>query len=1331
MKQYVPQPFPLESPYVLFFDLIHKNNELILVCPVYSLDPAFLADIQITYGGKRLSLTRQHLKIQHEPIILLFYECPVVSNKDSLPFVVEYKGLTRSYTVEHQLSGPEKTFLLTATTLFKDDAGIFPMYYKYYKEQGVQHFYMYYNGVVNDTIRSIMDKEDVTLIQWDYLYRLDGRPHPFPHHAQLGQLHHAIYAFGKGDSEYMIFNDFDEYFEIPDTTLGSFVSDRRYDLLGFRNRYALTIDGSIPKEFPTKFQKTEPLKWGDRSKNIYKLDPVTTIGVHQAGRADVGIYRIDFTMYHFTNWSQPGRLLGDLKPLQTWSFFQDRYVLSDRKPENPALQRMNYEWVRTAGVNKDTNELLRKSYTDRKIIGEFPYNETILGQLASHRMIWEKALYKCEQKEPAWILILEGHVQFHPHFTDELLSSCLSEIPKNAQMLKFGYIRRKIDFETCTPEHKYWIPLKNVSTYSTVCYAIRTDLLVSLVNHCWTGPVDQLIFPNCYGIVTPEMTTALAEHVQPYRLHGTLFDDAEEFIQGVVFDSKLIYSEQYMNTSVNTRQHDFTNIYKQGTWNKGDVSAPLSGPGSSIENTRDVSKFLQSFIDENKIDSVLDLGCGDLTWISKTAWFCDGSVSYTGVDIVEHLIESHKRTYPSKTFYQRDIVEWNTIPTHSLVILRDILFHCKNSEIQAIFNNLRNKFKYIAFTSCKNEVNNDTFNQWRYADRNVHKAPFQIPTTWHKKFDEPKFQRCFYIYDHNSFYSTNEQNNKVYHKHIHIGPSESQIALIELDKEIPADFQFELKETPFKDTFNVTLLKQTLFIHRTDVEGGWGHPHEGTLYFRKPEENLNLFRVYHYEPKIRLGSSVDGGYVIADMSGYDCYISCGVNNEESFSRDFIAKYNMKKETNFAFDGTIRDYPWNYTREIQWFKKNIGSVNTETVTNLSSITSQFKNIFLKMDIEGWEYPWFASLDDATLLHFKQITLEFHGINDDSWDTEYSKKVEVWKRLEKTHYLIHAHGNNWGGSAYGIPHVVEFTYIRKDTVSAPLAFNTGELPHPTLDAPNKAGVPDHTLNHVPFRQPVMGPMIPNIIHFVFGLREQTEDFLFSFYLSVLSAYVVNKPDTIYFYYHYEPKGIWWEKLKKIPSLVLQTVDLPTHFGAKPILKTAHRADKIRMEVLYDRGGVYMDIDTISVRPYKSLLRNEVVLGIEDTSKDTICNAVMMTIPKSQFFTIWLKNYEANFLPGGWSEASIRLPGLVALKYPSLLTLKEQRTFFYPSYFEVEKIFVEDHDIPNETITLHLWETFSTKYLNEMSLLWILQNPTTLYSRIVKYLLETTDLQAHLLG
>lgn len=62
-----------------------------------------------------------------------------------------------------------------------------------------------------------------------------------------------------------------------------------------------------------------------------------------------------------------------------------------------------------------------------------------------------------------------------------------------------------------------------------------------------------------------------------------------------------------------------------------------------------------------------------------------------------------------------------------------------------------------------------------------------------------------------------------------------------------------------------------------------------------------------------------------------------------------------------------------------------------------------------------------------------------------------------------------------------------------------------------------------------------MIPNIIHFIFGLKKQTDEFLFVYYVAILSAKLVNNPDKIYLYYHYPPFGEWWEKTKNLCELV----------------------------------------------------------------------------------------------------------------------------------------------------------------------------------------------------
>jgi hypothetical protein len=125
----------------------------------------------------------------------------------------------------------------------------------------------------------------------------------------------------------------------------------------------------------------------------------------------------------------------------------------------------------------------------------------------------------------------------------------------------------------------------------------------------------------------------------------------------------------------------------------------------------------------------------------------------------------------------------------------------------------------------------------------------------------------------------------------------------------------------------------------------------------------------------------------------------------------------------------------------------------------------KNIFLKMDIEGSEYKWLLS-DRVNLNNIKQMVIEFHGINDNSWGCEHSKKIESLDKISKTHYLIHSHGNNYSSTTNKVPDVIELTYVNKNYFESIPDFNTQELPIPNLDYPNKPNTKDYKLNFYPF-------------------------------------------------------------------------------------------------------------------------------------------------------------------------------------------------------------------------------------------------------------------------
>jgi hypothetical protein len=233
--------------------------------------------------------------------------------------------------------------------------------------------------------------------------------------------------------------------------------------------------------------------------------------------------------------------------------------------------------------------------------------------------------------------------------------------------------------------------------------------------------------------------------------------------------------------------------------------------------------------------------------------------------------------------------------------------------------------------------------------------------------------------------------------------------------------------------------------------------------------SLDSLKVYQYDKslKCRLGKQNDGGYVIGLLNEpYDCYISAGINDDDSFSDDFILKYNMNEFNSFAFDGTIEKYPYKKNRSISFIRKNINSINDNENTNLSGLLEKYSSIFLKMDIEGGEYPWILSLSEADLNKFSQIVIELHFINRNILDIHPLDKIKAREMLASTHYPIHVHANNSVQGIQNIPDVIEVTYINKRFFTSEPPLNTDLFPLEGLDFPNALDLPDFNLNCYPF-------------------------------------------------------------------------------------------------------------------------------------------------------------------------------------------------------------------------------------------------------------------------
>ena len=257
-------------------------------------------ELIVKMNSKILLFNSQIVKDSNEPTLILIYNVPHSANiPDTLHFEVTYNNQTYK-TISKEIVPLINKKKLALTTLFKDDFEHFPMFYKYYKEEGVEHFYMYYNGIIDNKIKELFNKKDVTLIEWDFRYW--NCRHKYIHHAQLGQIHNFLYKYGKDSYEYTIFCDLDEYLHINNTTLRSYITNKNKIFYRFNNIWSDFIDRRIPNTFPRTFLVHKKKDTLSRSKTIYKLDKISVLGIHYCS-TQISLEKkykiIDLDMYHF------------------------------------------------------------------------------------------------------------------------------------------------------------------------------------------------------------------------------------------------------------------------------------------------------------------------------------------------------------------------------------------------------------------------------------------------------------------------------------------------------------------------------------------------------------------------------------------------------------------------------------------------------------------------------------------------------------------------------------------------------------------------------------------------------------------------------------------------------------------------------------------------------------------------------------------------------------------------------------------------------------------------------------------------------------------------
>jgi len=157
----------------------------------------------------------------------------------------------------------------------------------------------------------------------------------------------------------------------------------------------------------------------------------------------------------------------------------------------------------------------------------------------------------------------------------------------------------------------------------------------------------------------------------------------------------------------------------------------ISGPGSYIHNAKTSLNFINKVIKEKKINSILDLGCGDWNWFKEVE--LGTNISYLGYDCSNKLININTEKYGNKNikFEVKDISTCE-FPKVDLIICRDVLFHIDKNITLKIIDKIKQKCDYFISTSFLKQKKNNNINKylnienWGFYHINLNICPFDL-----------------------------------------------------------------------------------------------------------------------------------------------------------------------------------------------------------------------------------------------------------------------------------------------------------------------------------------------------------------------------------------------------------------------------------------------------------------------------------------------------------------------------------------------------------------------------------------------------------------------------
>ena len=226
-------------------------------------------------------------------------------------------------------------------------------------------------------------------------------------------------------------------------------------------------------------------------------------------------------------------------------------------------------------------------------------------------------------------------------------------------------------------------------------------------------------------------------------------------------------------------------------------------------------------------------------------------------------------------------------------------------------------------------------------------------------------------------------------------------------------------------------------------------------------------------------------------------------------------------------------------------------------------------------------------------------------------------------------------------------------------------------------------------------------PNIVHFIWLTGPKARPFSYINRIAVMAAADVQKPSRIIMWCNEEPMGNeHWDAVKHL--FEFRRVSPPVSIGGEPLQYVQYQADVLRLWIIMQRGGIYIDTDSLLLRPLTPLMDEPFTLARE--SKDSIAMAPIIAEPEQLFPKLWLERLPAALRDDVWANHAVNLPHELCDEYSSfgLCDVRPQHEFF-PLDLKRNYLMEEKPDQIEESLTrigdayaIHVYETYWRDYI-----------------------------------